>query len=88
MSDNSHEESISSENSYDDCDGNPVNVTVNENSDWDNINVNNSLSKLYKDIKLKHINRVIVVLNNISLRNKFDFLKKTATVYVEIPFDN
>ena len=37
MSDNSHEESISSENSYDDCDDNPVNVTVTENSDWDNL---------------------------------------------------
>ena len=89
MSDNIHEESISSENTYDDCDGDPINVTATESSDRDNINVNNSLNKLYKDIKPKHINLIIVAqLNFIYLQTKFDFLKETETVYVIIPFDD
>ena len=89
MSDNIHEESISSENTYDDCDGDPVNVTATESSDRGNINVNNSLNKLYKDIKPKHINLIIVAqLNFIYLQTKFDFLKETETDYVIIPFDD
>ena len=89
MSDNIHEESISSENTYDDCDSDPVNVTATESSDRDDINVNNSLNKLYKDIKPKHINLIIVAqLNFIYLQTKFDFLKETETVYVIIPFDD
>ena len=59
MSGNTHEESIPSEKSYDDYDDDPVNVTVTEHSGRDNINVNDSLSNLYKDIKLKRINHVI-----------------------------
>ena len=59
MSGNTHEESIPSEKSYGDYDDDPVNVTVTEHSGRDNINVNDSLSNLYKDIKLKHINHVI-----------------------------
>ena len=42
------------------------------------------MSKL-KDIKLKNINRVIIIQLDInSLRNKFDFLKETVTGYVDI----
>ena len=59
MSGNVHEDlNISFKDSFDDYDDDFLNVTVTEHSSRENVNANESLSKL-KDIKLKNINRVI-----------------------------
>ena len=85
MNGNVHEDlKISFEDSYDDYDDDSVNVTVTEHFDRDKLNANESLSKL-KDIKLKHINLVIIPQLNINyLRNNFEFLKETMTDYIDI----
>ena len=66
---------------YDDYDDNSINITVTEYSSTDKVYANESLSKL-NNIKLKNINHIIIPrLNN---KNKFDFLNKTVTGYVDI----